>query len=81
MVDKVGVCSICARVCHKGHDVTYAKYGNFFCDCGAKSSSSCLVINLSPSSELNLGSFDSMSIWLIVGRFFPAHQALFLLDN
>lgn len=32
MVDGVGVCSICARVCHKGHDVTYAKFGSFFCD-------------------------------------------------
>lgn len=41
MVDKVGVCSICARVCHKGHDVTYAKYGNFFCDCGAKNNGTC----------------------------------------
>lgn len=36
MVDGVGVCTVCARVCHRGHDVSYAKFGNFFCDCGAK---------------------------------------------
>ncbi|PZC74948.1 hypothetical protein B5X24_HaOG206881 [Helicoverpa armigera] len=31
MVDGVGVCTVCARVCHRGHDVSYAKFGNFFC--------------------------------------------------
>ncbi|RWS17081.1 E3 ubiquitin-protein ligase UBR4-like protein [Dinothrombium tinctorium] len=44
MVDGVGVCTICARVCHKDHDVTYAKYGSFFCDCGAKTDGSCLAL-------------------------------------
>ena len=48
MVDGVGVCTICARVCHKGHDVTYAKCGSFFCDCGARSDGSCLVSLLLP---------------------------------
>lgn len=43
MVDGVGVCTVCARVCHRGHDITYAKYGNFFCDCGAKEDGSCQV--------------------------------------
>ncbi|XP_065311151.1 E3 ubiquitin-protein ligase UBR4 isoform X4 [Dermacentor albipictus] len=41
MVDGVGVCTICAKVCHKDHDVTYAKFGSFFCDCGAKEDGSC----------------------------------------
>ncbi len=27
MVDGIGVCSICAKVCHADHDVTYSKYG------------------------------------------------------
>ena len=36
MVDGVGVCTVCAKVCHKDHDLSYAKYGSFFCDCGAK---------------------------------------------
>jgi E3 ubiquitin-protein ligase UBR4 len=44
MVDGVGVCSVCARVCHKAHDVSYAKYGNFFCDCGAKEDNSCSAL-------------------------------------
>lgn len=44
MVEGVGVCSICARVCHKNHDVSYAKYGNFFCDCGAKEDGSCQAL-------------------------------------
>ncbi|KAG8222860.1 hypothetical protein J437_LFUL003505 [Ladona fulva] len=44
MVDGVGVCTVCAKVCHRGHDLTYAKYGNFFCDCGAKDDSSCQAL-------------------------------------
>ncbi|CAD6222096.1 GSCOCG00011717001-RA-CDS, partial [Cotesia congregata] len=44
MVDGAGVCTVCARVCHKGHDVTYAKYGNFFCDCGSKDDGSCQAL-------------------------------------
>ena len=44
MTDGVGVCSVCARVCHKGHDVTYAKFGSFFCDCGAKTDGSCTAL-------------------------------------
>lgn len=44
MLDGVGVCSVCARVCHRGHDLSYAKYGNFFCDCGAKEDGSCQAL-------------------------------------
>lgn len=44
MVDGVGVCTVCARVCHRGHDITYSKYGNFFCDCGAKQDGSCQAL-------------------------------------
>ncbi|XP_011335506.2 E3 ubiquitin-protein ligase UBR4 isoform X2 [Ooceraea biroi] len=52
MVDGVGVCTVCARVCHRGHDVTYAKYGNFFCDCGAKDDGSCQALTKrSPQSS------------------------------
>ncbi|XP_074029001.1 E3 ubiquitin-protein ligase-like protein poe [Leptinotarsa decemlineata] len=56
MLDGVGVCSICARVCHKGHDLSYAKYGNFFCDCGAKEDGSCqaLVKRNDKSTESNM---------------------------
>ena len=44
MVDRYGVCSICARVCHADCDVTYAKHGSFFCDCGAKEDGSCKAL-------------------------------------
>lgn len=46
MIDGVGVCSVCARVCHKNHDISYSKYGNFFCDCGAKDDGSCQALRL-----------------------------------
>lgn len=45
MSDGIGVCSVCAQLCHKNHDVSYAKYGNFFCDCGAKEDGSCMALN------------------------------------
>jgi E3 ubiquitin-protein ligase UBR4 len=51
MVDRIGVCSICARVCHKGHDISYAKYGSFFCDCGAKEDGSCKALVKRQSSN------------------------------
>jgi len=31
-----GCCSLCALVCHAGHDVSYARFSSFFCDCGAE---------------------------------------------
>jgi len=46
MVDGVGVCTVCARVCHRDHDLSYAKYGSFFCDCGAKEDNRCLASDL-----------------------------------
>ncbi|PIK61995.1 putative E3 ubiquitin-protein ligase UBR4-lik e [Apostichopus japonicus] len=53
MVDGVGVCTICAKVCHKGHELSYAKYGSFFCDCGAKEDGSCMaLIKRHPGSNL-----------------------------
>ncbi|XP_039287887.1 protein purity of essence [Nilaparvata lugens] len=59
MVDGVGVCTVCARVCHKGHDVTYAKYGNFFCDCGAKENGACqALVKRSPQTG-NLGDLQN----------------------
>lgn len=32
-----GVCSTCARLCHKGCELAYSKFSRFFCDCGAGS--------------------------------------------
>lgn len=36
-----GCCSVCARVCHRGHDVGYSRFSRFFCDCGAATNSTC----------------------------------------
>ncbi len=59
MVDGVGVCSICARVCHRGHDVTYAKFGSFFCDCGAKTDGTCLALVRRPNTSVTDGPSSS----------------------
>ncbi|XP_027698524.1 E3 ubiquitin-protein ligase UBR4 isoform X1 [Vombatus ursinus] len=54
MVDGVGVCTVCAKVCHKDHEISYAKYGSFFCDCGAKEDGSCLaLVKRAPSSGMS----------------------------
>eukprot|EP01105_Mastigella_eilhardi_P001440 TRINITY_DN1173_c0_g1_i1.p1 TRINITY_DN1173_c0_g1~~TRINITY_DN1173_c0_g1_i1.p1 ORF type:complete len:2168 (+),score=563.64 TRINITY_DN1173_c0_g1_i1:2610-9113(+) len=35
LVTSEGCCSTCVKVCHKGHDVAYARFSKFYCDCGA----------------------------------------------
>lgn len=30
-----GCCTLCALICHEGHEVSYSRYSTFFCDCGA----------------------------------------------
>lgn len=64
MVDGVGVCSVCAKVCHRDHDVTYAKFGSFFCDCGAKDDRTCQALVRrppQPEEDAPMRSRDSMS--------------------
>jgi hypothetical protein len=34
-----GCCTLCAMVCHRGHDVSYSRFSSFFCDCGAEDGS------------------------------------------
>ncbi|CAB4062605.1 UBR4 [Lepeophtheirus salmonis] len=53
MVDGSGVCTICAKVCHADHDVTYSKHGSFFCDCGAKEDGSCRAMTKRSPREAN----------------------------
>lgn len=53
MIDRAGVCSICARVCHKDHDVTYARYGAFFCDCAAKENGTCIALTKRAATKTN----------------------------
>ncbi|XP_059140958.1 E3 ubiquitin-protein ligase UBR4-like isoform X2 [Physella acuta] len=68
MVDGVGVCTMCAKVCHKDHDLTYAKFGSFFCDCGAKEDGSCKAL----IKRTALGGLDSVA---------PLSQSPFALEN
>lgn len=53
MFDGIGVCTICAKVCHKNHDVSYAKFGNFFCDCGAKEDGTCIALTKKWNTSLS----------------------------
>lgn len=58
MIDRVGVCSVCAKVCHKDHDISYAKFGAFFCDCAGRENSTCMALvkraPVTTKNELNL---------------------------
>ena len=54
-----GCCSLCAQVCHKGHDVGYSRRSSFFCDCGAEVASagdknrvSCKCLTALSTNEL-----------------------------
>lgn len=51
MVDRVGVCTICAKVCHKDHDISYAKFGAFFCDCAGRENSTCMAMVRRPATS------------------------------
>ncbi|XP_011314104.1 protein purity of essence isoform X2 [Fopius arisanus] len=69
MVDGAGVCTVCARVCHRGHDVTYAKYGNFFCDCGFKDDGSCQALTKrSPQSSEHPGQGHAANASTFIGN-------------
>ena len=53
-----GCCSLCARVCHKGHDVGYSRKSSFFCDCGAEVRTnagriSCKCLDTLPTAVLS----------------------------
>ena len=41
MIERVG---ICVNVCHKDHEISDAKFGSFFCDCGAKEDGMCQAL-------------------------------------
>ena len=51
--DNAGVCSVCVKTCHSNHDVSYAKYSRFFCDCGAKGEKSCQALTEKSDSDNN----------------------------
>ena len=41
LMDHMGCCESCMNICHKGHNVSPAKEGTFFCDCGVKDNPDC----------------------------------------
>jgi Putative zinc finger in N-recognin (UBR box) len=40
LVGDAGCCSLCAVACHQGHELWYARYGSFMCDCGEMTANS-----------------------------------------
>ena len=39
-----GICSVCVRTCHLNHEVTYADYSKFLCDCGSQGEEQCRAL-------------------------------------
>ena len=39
--EHTGICEICVRNCHAGHDVILAENDLFFCNCGSEGEKSC----------------------------------------
>lgn len=59
-----GCCTVCARVCHRGHDVGYSRFSRFFCDCGASTSNPCKSlkpIKYKPSRSASQGKEQAAS--------------------
>jgi len=62
LVADKGCCTLCALVCHKGHDVTYSRHSSFFCDCAAEDGNSTEQNRVSCKclSSLSVGQLDSI---------------------
>lgn len=66
-----GCCTLCALVCHRGHDVSYSRYSSFFCDCGAEDGASTAASErnrvsckcLSPLAEDDINSVFGKEGW------------------
>lgn len=57
-----GVCSVCAQVCHKGHELSYARQSRFYCDCGAGAKGiSCKALKARSVSSEGAGLSSSTS--------------------
>jgi Putative zinc finger in N-recognin (UBR box) len=39
LTNEKGCCTLCAAICHRGHDVSYSRHSAFFCDCGGEAES------------------------------------------
>ncbi|XP_024544363.1 auxin transport protein BIG [Selaginella moellendorffii] len=77
-----GCCSVCAKVCHRGHKVVYSRLSRFFCDCGAGgvkvTNCQCLkprkyTVSPMPSAKLVSSTPEQ--------QLFPIHERLQLSDS
>ncbi|KAL2641590.1 hypothetical protein R1flu_009177 [Riccia fluitans] len=75
-----GCCSVCARVCHRGHKVVYSRLSRFFCDCGAGGvrGSSCLCLKprkyVSSTGSLPTASSNGSEPFLPLGGHPPSQS-------
>lgn len=46
-----GICSVCVKTCHKGHETAFVKISSFFCDCQFKFKCISLPDELKESSQ------------------------------
>ena len=58
LVGDKGACAACIRTCHAGHDISYARKSSFFCDCGARGSSTAADRAAQREREAFLGGSD-----------------------
>lgn len=62
LVWEKGCCTLCALICHRGHDVTYSRYSSFFCDCAAEdgNSSSQSRVSCACMAEISSDRFEEV---------------------
>lgn len=66
VVDK-GCCRLCVRVCHRGHDVCYARLSCFFCDCGSGTAESAAADGDTPPPSLENSPASSAGVDPLTG--------------
>eukprot|EP01096_Ripella_sp_DP13-Kostka_P003623 TRINITY_DN1544_c3_g1_i5.p1 TRINITY_DN1544_c3_g1~~TRINITY_DN1544_c3_g1_i5.p1 ORF type:complete len:4907 (+),score=2611.56 TRINITY_DN1544_c3_g1_i5:95-14722(+) len=63
LTERKGVCSKCALICHRGHDLSYSKHSSFYCDCGsAENNVTCKALVPRPSKASSSPSSSSSSV-------------------
>jgi len=55
LVDNIGCCESCSKVCHEGHILSQPQtQGGFYCDCGESGGCKCVkVVNTTNTSNTN----------------------------
>ena len=47
----LGVCEVCAKKCHKGHELQFIGYVESYCDCGAGGYCTCHALPKKKKSQ------------------------------